>query len=138
MTHIIRVVEAANLIQTVNSMDHVAYRNMIRLKKLQLQLITPGTNNMSRIITLFVCVEASRPSQQFFSHVGTEPQLHVYYQFFRGVKCLAEGHNTAEVGFEPQIFRSGVQRSTTEPHCSPAESCKACPTRTGCTVIHVE
>ena len=58
MTHIIRVVEAANLIQTVNSMDHVAYRNMIRLKKLQLQLLTPGTNNMSRIITLFVCVEA--------------------------------------------------------------------------------
>ena len=24
---------------------------------------------------LFVCVEALRPSQQFFSHVGTEPTL---------------------------------------------------------------
>ena len=24
---------------------------------------------------LFVCVEALRPSQQFFSHVGTEPPL---------------------------------------------------------------
>ena len=25
--------------------------------------------------TVFVCVEAYRPSQQFFSHVGTEPPL---------------------------------------------------------------
>ena len=33
-------------------------------------------------------------SQQFFSHVGTEPALRWYYQYFQGVKCLAQGHNT--------------------------------------------
>ena len=43
----------------------------------------------------FVCVEALRPSQQFFSHVGTEPSLPGYYQYILGVKCLAKGHNTA-------------------------------------------
>ena len=43
----------------------------------------------------------------------------MYYRYFRGVKCLAQGHNTAEVGFEPQTSRSGVRRSTTEPPHSP-------------------
>ena len=36
-----------------------------------------------------------------FSHVGMEPPLPGYYQYFRGVKSLAQGHNRAEVGFEP-------------------------------------
>ena len=54
---------------------------------------------MVRLILCFVCVEAKSPSQQFFSHVGTELLLPGYYQYFRGVKCLAQGHNTAEVGF---------------------------------------
>ena len=49
---------------------------------------------------VFVCAEAYRPSQQCFSHVGTEPPLPGYYQYFRGVKCLAQGHNTAKVCFE--------------------------------------
>ena len=35
---------------------------------------------------LFVCVEALRPSQQFFSHVGTD--LAGYYQYFLGGKCI--------------------------------------------------
>ena len=48
----------------------------------------------------FVCVEVKHPSQQFFSYVGTESQLPGYYQYFRGVKCVAQGHNTAEVGFK--------------------------------------
>ena len=26
------------------------------------------------------------------------------YQYFLGVKCLAQGHNTAEVGFQPRFF----------------------------------
>ena len=34
---------------------------------------------------------------------------------FRGVKCLAQGHNNPDVGFEPPTSRSGVRRSTTEP-----------------------
>ena len=33
---------------------------------------------------LFVWVEALRPSQQFFSHVWTEPPLPGYYQYFFG------------------------------------------------------
>ena len=30
-------------------------------------------------------------------------------QYFRGVKCLAQGHNTAVVGLEPRTSRSGVR-----------------------------
>ena len=43
----------------------------------------------------------------------------VINQYFRGVKCLAQGHNTAAVGFEPPTSRSGVRHSTTEPPRSP-------------------
>ena len=39
----------------------------------------------------------------------------VINQYFRGVKCLAQGHNMAAVGFEPPTSRSGVRHSTTEP-----------------------
>ena len=47
----------------------------------------------------------------------------VINQYFRGVKCLAQGHNTAAVGFEPPTSRSGVRHSTTEPPRSPPNSC---------------
>ena len=43
----------------------------------------------------------------------------VINQYVWGVKCLAQGHNTAAVGFEPPTFRSGVRHSTTEPPRSP-------------------
>ena len=46
----------------------------------------------------------------------------VINQYFRGVKCLAQGHNTAAVGFEPRTSRSGVRHSTTEPPRSPSLS----------------
>ena len=39
----------------------------------------------------------------------------VINQYFRGVKCLAQGHITAAVGLEPRTSRSGVRHSTTEP-----------------------
>ena len=42
----------------------------------------------------------------------------VINQYFRGVKCLAQGHNTAAVGLEPRTSRSGVRHSTTEPRLS--------------------
>ena len=35
---------------------------------------------------VLVWVEALRPSQQLFSHVGTEPPLPGYYQYFLGGK----------------------------------------------------
>ena len=47
----------------------------------------------------------------------------VINQYFRGVKCLAQGHNTAAVGFEPRTSRSGVRHSTTEPPRSPDIKC---------------
>ena len=34
----------------------------------------------------------------------------VINQYFRGVKCLAQGHNTAALGIEPPTSRSGVLR----------------------------
>ena len=40
------------------------------------------------MVDVFVWVEALRPSQQFFSHVGTEPPLPGYYQYFLGGKCI--------------------------------------------------
>ena len=43
----------------------------------------------------------------------------VINQYFWGVKCLAQGHNTAAVGLEPRTSRSGVRHSTTEPPRSP-------------------
>ena len=46
----------------------------------------------------------------------------VINQYFRGVKCLAQGHNTAAVGLEPRTSRSGVRHSTTEPPRSPSQS----------------
>ena len=39
-------------------------------------------------ICFLVWVEALRPGQQFFSHVGTEPPLPGYYQYFLGDKCI--------------------------------------------------
>ena len=51
-----------------------------RLKK------NPRSN--CRQVCLFVWVEALRPSQHFFSHVGTGPPLPGYYQYFLGGKCI--------------------------------------------------
>ena len=47
----------------------------------------------------------------------------VINQYFRGVKCLAQGHITAAVGFEPPTSRSGVRHSTTETPRSPSTLC---------------
>ena len=50
----------------------------------------------------------------------------VINQYFRGVKCLAQGHNTAAVGLEPRTSRSGVRHSTTEPPRSPDHRLNDC------------
>ena len=40
---------------------------------------------MAAILVMFlVWLDALRPGKQFFSHVGTEPPLHGYYQYFCG------------------------------------------------------
>ena len=45
-------------------------------------------NALKLNLFLFVRVEALRPSQKLFSHVGTEPSLPGYYQYFFGGKCI--------------------------------------------------
>ena len=58
---------------------------------------------------LFVCVEALRPSQQIFQSCRDGATASwVINQYFRGVKCLAQGHNTAAVGIEPPTSRSAL------------------------------
>ena len=81
--------------------------------------MTSKIHTKKAFFCLFVCVEVLRKSQKISSHVEKEPPIPGSYQYFRGVKCLAQGHNTAEVGFEPPTSRSGVRRSTTEPPRSP-------------------
>ena len=54
------------------------------------------------LLRLFVCVEALRPSQQFFSHIGAKPMLPGFIQHCREL-----------VGIEQPGF--GVRWSTTTP-----------------------
>ena len=65
----------------------------------------------------------------------------VINQYFRGVKCLAQGHNTAAVGLEPRTSRSRVRHSTTEPPRSPPSRMKNiydCTCLVGIIYIHHE
>ena len=72
---------------------------------------------------MFVCLFVLRlniPVNSFSVMAGQSHRLGItstfgeYYQYF-----LAQGYNTAEVGFEPMTSRSGVRYSTTEPPRSP-------------------
>ena len=70
---------------------------------------------------LFFCLCWGLTSQStiFQSYRDGATASWVINQYFRGVKCLAQGHNTAAVGIEPPTSRSGVRHSTTEPPRSP-------------------
>ena len=72
---------------------------------------------------LFVCLCWGLTSQStiFQSYRDGATASWVINQYFRGVKCLAQGHNTAAVGLEPPTSRSGVRHSTTEPPRSPQD-----------------
>ena len=67
----------------------------------------------------WLCWGLTSQSTIFQSCRGGAIASWVINQYFRGVKCLAQGHNTAEVGLEPRTSRSGVRHSTTEPPRSP-------------------
>ena len=54
---------------------------------------------------------------------GRNHRIPEHYQYIRGLKCLAQEHNTAKVGFDPPTSHSGARRSTTEPPCSPTLEC---------------
>ena len=74
------------------------------------------------VILLFVCLFMLRLNvavNKFSGMLGRSRRFLGITSTFRGVKCLAQGHNTAEVDFEHPTSRSGVRRSTTEPPRSP-------------------
>ena len=85
-----------------------------------LVLETWGWLILSIIFGLFVCLCWGLMSQStiFQSCRDGATASWVINQYFRGVKCLAQGHNTVAVGFEPLTFRSGVRHATTETPCS--------------------
>ena len=88
---------------------------------------TLGCSHLLRDISteMFVCLCWGLTSQStiFQSCRDGATASWVINQYFRGVKCLAQGHNTAAVGFEPPTSRSGVRHSTTEPPRSPQLKC---------------
>ena len=83
------------------------------------------TQHSRKVITgSFVCLCWGLMSQStiFQSCWDGATASWVINQYFRGVKCLAQGHNTAAVGFEPPTSRSRVRDSTTETPRSPTGS----------------
>ena len=73
----------------------------------------------SRDMTGWLCWGLTSQSTIFQSCRDGAIASWVINQYFRGIKCLAQGHNTAAVGLEPRTSRSGVRHSTTEPPRSP-------------------
>ena len=70
---------------------------------------------------IWLCWGLTSQSTIFQSYRDGAIASWVINQYFRGVKCLAQGHNTATVGLEPRTSRSGVRHSTTEPPRSPLQ-----------------
>ena len=79
-----------------------------------------GYLTCSVLVCFGLCWGLTSQSTSFQSCRDGATASWVINQYFRGVKCLAQGHNTAAVGFEPPISRSGVRHSTTEPPRSPS------------------
>ena len=60
-----------------------------------------------RLVLLFVCVDALRPSQYFVSHVGR------FFSCLPRLNCLAQGLNIVlPVGLEPATAQSQVLHSS--------------------------
>ena len=92
---------------------------LIRLFWLNSKLCGPWSDYSDWIANFSLCWGLTSQSTIFQSCRDGATASWVINQYFRGVKCLAQGHNTAAVGFEPPTSRSGVQHSTTEPPRSP-------------------
>ena len=92
---------------------------------------------MSRNMTKFcwLCWGLTSQSTIFQSYRDGAIASWVINQYFRGVKCLAQGHNTAAVGLEPRTSRSGVRHSTTEPPRSPHDKTNKISVRPAKTLI---
>ena len=85
-------------------------------------LIASTTTVFRRSNGCWLCWGLTSQSTIFQSYRDGAIASWVINQYFRGVKCLAQGHNTAAVGLEPRTSRSGVRHSTTEPPRSPCRS----------------
>ena len=77
------------------------------------------SENITLMLVGWLCWGLTSQSTIFQSYRDGAIASWVINQYFRGVKCLAQGHNTAAVGLEPRTSRSGVRHSTTEPPRSP-------------------
>ena len=82
-----------------------------------------NSEDWTKVICLCLCWGLTSQSTIFQSCRDGATASWVINQYFRGVKCLAQGHNTAAVGFQPPTSRSGVRHSTTEPPRSPKVIC---------------
>ena len=91
---------------------------------------SPGSSVIWAILVGWLCWGLTSQSTIFQSCRDGAIVSWVINQYFRGVKCLAQGHNTAEVGLEPRTSRSGVRHSTTEPPRSPLSHLKYATTST--------
>ena len=80
----------------------------------------PSTKQIVLLLVGWLCWGLTSQSTIFQSCRDGAIASWVINQYFRGVKCLAQGHNTAAVGLEPRTSRSGVRHSTTEPPRSPS------------------
>ena len=112
----------------INSFSHDMAQLMIIVPKKTKALTSPSRSSLMFswhcriwIFWFFVCLCWGLTSQStiFQSYRDGATASWVINQYFRGVKCLAQGHNTAAVGFEPPTSRSGVRHFTTEPPRSP-------------------
>ena len=66
-------------------------------------------NNFFFFFLVCLCWGLTSQSTIFQSNRDGATSSWVINQYFRGVKCLAQRHNTAAVGFEPPTSRSGVR-----------------------------
>ena len=96
-----------------------SFMNFPALYKIEENSISPGIL-ISPLLFVCLCWGLTFQSTIFQSCRDGAIASWVIHQYFWGVKCLAQGHNTAAVGFEPPTSRSGVRHFTTEPpHSSP-------------------
>ena len=98
---------------------HVRYQYDGKILSLPIPIWRQNTVITNRTTKLWLCWGLTSQSTIFQSCWDGAIASWVINQYFRGVKCLAQGHNTATVGFELRTSRSRVRHSTTEPPRSP-------------------
>ena len=88
-----------------------------RLKEANLKLIPKKCKIFCKTVG-WLCWGLTSQSTIFQSCRDGAIASWVINQYFRGVKCLAQGHNTAAVGLEPRTSRSGVLQDGVFPRAS--------------------